>query len=679
MNRLFIVIILTFLTVSSTWGQTPKQIIEKIQSGKAPTPKELTILEKYANTQGEKFASMDESEIEEIEENSHKGPSIKLPKPLAHELNIVAASPGEIVKIAQHLVEKYAPICGANTQKFASDFPNSSSVKAGDFAALLLSAGAGSASVFSAAWSVKQNPSDIVSINNLGAALSGMGDEKTALRVLLYGHSLRPDMSLIEINAAWAFFNLGDIKNAETRLKKLTLDDDVGASAYLGLAAIEETRNNQTSAAVYYKKADDLQRTPLSFAGVRKSSKKNSSSNSGDGDTGQDSGNHTGGNTQSDTETGVIELPSDLASVPEEEIGKIITFEQTKLAEIRERYLQLIEELKQRAKAYSTTYSGNVLFFFERNYDRETMMIDELDKFYFGEESQFEKIREKAIDNNLEKSLKILNVYNTEYSVLANKLAATSDEHSSKMILYQMCKLSQRTYKSLYELYYVNNSKWSNSLNHAIKSYYSSTNQIFSNIYDPLLLDILNVQRQLLIVGLKTELNIYQGWAMGYAKNYKELECVPPPPPPAPAPKESNLEDAKSIKCPLGNGRGFSVGVVSMKLDCSSIEVSGGQGLLTSIKYDFKNDQTTIFLGVGVKKEGVVLSGELSGGCVMTFDGNNSLTDIGVKGSAKGSVGTLSTEFSGRAMALSGVKGEWEGLSAETSNLGNKFGIIVNP
>jgi len=137
------------------------------------------------------------------------------------------------------------------------------------------------------------------------------------------------------------------------------------------------------------------------------------------------------------------------------------------------------------------------------------------------------------------------------------------------------------------------------------------------------------------------------------------LGCIEPEPP---APPDAAINEAGAAKkkpepCPLGDGIQAGVGAFSFELTCTFVKVSGGEGILASVKRDFVKHETTLWAGVGAKAEygHGNLTAEATVGAEITI-GQNTVKDVGFTSSVKAGVGGLmETEISGRIALDSGA------------------------
>jgi hypothetical protein len=136
------------------------------------------------------------------------------------------------------------------------------------------------------------------------------------------------------------------------------------------------------------------------------------------------------------------------------------------------------------------------------------------------------------------------------------------------------------------------------------------------------------------------------------------MDCVEPEPPQPPEDVSDPKLPQKGAKdCPLGeNGIGGGIGVLSFELSCDHVKLSGGEGLLWSVKRDFNRHETTIWGGIGVKGEygRETLTAEATMGVEITIGQGDALKDLAFTSSVKAGVaGLAEAEISGR-FALEG-------------------------
>jgi hypothetical protein len=90
--------------------------------------------------------------------------------------------------------------------------------------------------------------------------------------------------------------------------------------------------------------------------------------------------------------------------------------------------------------------------------------------------------------------------------------------------------------------------------------------------------------------------------------------------------------------------------ILDIKIDCRSVTLSGGEGLLGELKYDIHSHSGELFFGVGIKAEGpgLYVGGAGVGpkvfglgaklGVSLAFDGSGNFTDAGFTSAAEGNI-----------------------------------------
>lgn len=101
----------------------------------------------------------------------------------------------------------------------------------------------------------------------------------------------------------------------------------------------------------------------------------------------------------------------------------------------------------------------------------------------------------------------------------------------------------------------------------------------------------------------------------------------------------------QEMECPLSFT--LPVGIGKMQMSCDKFSISGGEGAVFKYEKDFKTNQSTLSVGIGLTLElgpkfgGVSagVSAGLSETAFITFDGNNGIADAGLKNEARASAG----------------------------------------
>jgi tetratricopeptide (TPR) repeat protein len=161
-----------------------------------------------------------------------------------------------------------------------------------------------------------------------------------------------------------------------------------------------------------------------------------------------------------------------------------------------------------------------------------------------------------------------------------------------------------------------------------------------------------------------------------YYETAKEISQATPDNTPPSKVDSTKVPKKKEPSCPFEKTPfSFGGGAATATLDCESIEVEGGEGIVGAAKYNFKKKETTLFLGVGYEARlgtdqlGAGAAGKVGG--YATFDQNGNVTDGGVK--ANISAGT----HAGPATQSVGAEFRGSAVTGPSVDFVNQIGIGV--
>lgn len=245
-----------------------------------------------------------------------------------------------------------------------------------------------------------------------------------------------------------------------------------------------------------------------------------------------------------------------------------------------------------------------------------------------------------------------------EYCLKQVEAKVKKVQYEIDLLLFQMCKLQKKDLESSFSAACKNYALVSGAMKEAISDFYAFTNPTIERMYAPSLNEYYNLFRELAVL---SHLKIAAGFAVGIppvANQLNELVCVEPKPPRPPSPPaDPSLPTKEKKECPLGeNGIGGGIGPLSFELSCEHVKLSGGEGILWSVKRDFNKHETTLWGGVGAKGEygSGNVSLEATLGMEITLGQGDSVKDVAFTSSVKAGVGGLAEgEVSGR-FALEG-------------------------
>ncbi len=677
---------LTFAFVACAQMQIPRdisRILEKAKSGKELTEQESARLEQWGESMEKQANALDRQTDKgklqvQATTNKHN------PCPEKAELSLLPSLTRDTyVEFAQSLMAAYGPKTG-DLQKLRLMLERSSKKTDGaDMGAAFVMTGAGSASVYAIAWSAVQTPDDVLTANNLGVALKDMGEYSKAIRVLQYADRLKPDIGLILCNLGWAYREAGDNTNATLMFEKALRTAPKMSSPYLGLGLIAQCENNPLKAEQYLRKALGQRYSAVGFGAMKQAQAAKSPS--------QSQGSQPRPLTDEKGNSEGVKVP-DLPVY--EDIGRMAGQEQPikrYLSSLDARKRQLTSDLlsvserirKQQLRASKDPDNAMV---FTRDFSKEIMLFSDITELLFGENSNYGQALNqgaKIMENNsnlleqhmptitqlMEQSLRL----QEELTALLKKLEACGDneycqkkvgaeirqvQYQLDQVMFRICKEQKRDLESSFSAGCKNYTLVSNALKEAIPDYYAFTNPIIERMYAPSLNEYYNLYREMMTV---IHLEIAAGFASGlpgYADQLNQMICVEPEPPepPGEAP-DPELPSKKKKDCPLGeNGIGGGIGPLSFELSCDHVKLSGGEGLLWSVKRDFNKHETTIWGGVGVKGEygNGNLTAEATMGVEVTIGQGDAVKDVAFTSSVKAGVGGLAEgEINGR-FALEG-------------------------
>lgn len=153
------------------------------------------------------------------------------------------------------------------------------------------------------------------------------------------------------------------------------------------------------------------------------------------------------------------------------------------------------------------------------------------------------------------------------------------------------------------------------------------------------------------------------------------IQAVAEEPPPGECMIEMTTEEADAIisakhdialNCPEWLRLRYDIGLFTLKADCSKFSVEGGEGLLAGYEKSFKTGVCTLSAGIGEKANFQnAVNATLKQMIYISFDNNNQLTDLGLRGSSQ--VGT----------GIGGLEGDYSiGLHSGFSAAVNGKGIL---
>ena len=692
---LLLLVALTFAFAVCAQMQIPAEIsriLEKAKSGKELSEQENTRLEQWGASMEKQFDALDK---QTNKKDPHATPT-PTPKPQGADAKSNEPCPEKVdisslsaltrekyVELARSLMTIYGPKTG-DLQKLNRILEQSAKPTDGaDMGAAFVMTGAGSASVYAIAWSAARSPDDLLTANNLGVALKDMGEYAKAIQVLQYADQLKPNIGLILCNLGWVYWEAGDQTHAALLFEKALKTAPKMSSPYLGLGLIARCEKNPLKAEQYLRKALGQRYSAAGVIAMKQAQAAKPPS--------QNQGSQPRPLVDEKGDTGGLDIP-DLPVY--EDVGRMAGQEPSfsrYFAQLGARKQQLLSDLlsaseRIRNQQLHASKDPDNAMVFQRDFSKELMQFSDVTMLLFGENSNYGRaVQEgsKLLENNakiLEQHLPTITQYQEQSLRLQERMLMLLEEaagcggneaclkqveakvkklqYESDQLLFRLCKLQKGDMESTFSAGSKNYTLVSGALKEAIPDFYAFTNPIIERMYAPSLNEYYNLYREMMAV---IHLEIAAGMAASLpplADQLNQMICVEPEPPqPSEEIADPSLPKKEKQDCPLGeNGIGGGIGVLSFELSCDHVKLSGGEGILWSVKRDFNKHETTIWGGVGVKGEygrgNVTVEANI--GMEITFGQGDAVKDVAFTSSVKAGVGGLAeAEINGR-FALEG-------------------------
>ncbi len=670
-----------------------KRIIQKNNSGQELTEAEEEAMDKWMDSMDEKNSDDAKPATGTAKPVSSVGVGTQgmCPKPLTVKPKIVPLTREGYVTMAKSLMAAYGPKVGSSLPELKGMLESSDkSTDGSDMGAMFMMVGAGSATIYSTAWSAAKNPDDLLTANNLGVALKDMGEFVKALQILMYADKLKPNIALVITNMGWVYREMGDADNAIIMFNRALQLEPEMSSAQLGLGLAYECQGNHAQATVYLRKALAASNSAVGIAAYRQSKAAQPESQSG-----QQSG-PVSSEKGSAENFSVPDLPISEDKGTLIQTKSTLTGYQQRLSSRMNRLITEYQSLSRtvRQQSIRAKKDADNSIVFSRDFSRELFMLQDINELLWGENSNWgmkvkeatkwcEKASKNAADDipvaaqMNERMMQLLNEQTrlmerylidlpacgdndpcckkVEAKLKADLLPITTEMEE---ISFRSCKLQKGELDIFCAYQYKAWNLVSEELKRTGRDYYAFTNPILEKIYSPSFNELLNIYREIVIL---THQQYVLGMALGLpdlAEQYNELVCVEPEPPVPPSPAEDpELPKKKQAPCPLGDGISGGVGALSFELSCDHVKLSGGEGLLWSVSRDFNKHETKIWGGVGAKAEygNGNLTGEATVGVELTIGQGDVVKDVALTSSVKAGLGGLvETEISGRLAVQGG-------------------------
>ncbi len=668
----------SFLFVKAQVPSEISKIIEKMKAGTELTESEERTLENWSREMETKY---DNKNVQPKSNGTASGNKISngIKIPSAPEV----LNRESYIALSRSLMLTFGPKSGdlAGLDRLLST--TSKATEGSDYGALFMMEGAGAASVYTCAWSAVREPADILTANNLAIALKNEGEYTKALQILNYANSIKPNIALILANRGWIYFDAGNTDKATVEFNSALKSAPEMTSAFLGLGLIAQMEGNNLKAKEYLRKA---LKDRYSFAGAKAYKQAQQNANT------ENQTNDEPISDEKDNQVSneavrlpVYEQPKKMAP-QEPALRNYLEKVNSKLSSVTKQMNALVQQIqKQQERAMQNPDNALV---YRRDFSKEMMMLEDIELLLWGENSNYgQAVRQSTaqIDNSaaiMEQNSNVMLSYLEKNLELDNKLeplnermiACNGDETCAKIVKkemdpflaekeqinYKICKLSKQQMDVFFSGGYKSLSTLKSKFEETVPDYYAFTNPVLQKIYAPTLNELYNLRIEAKILSEEIAL---ASRALGLAEDaskYNELECIEPEPPESPDGEivEESTPNKKPGPCPLGeDGLQAGVGAFSFELTCTYVKVSGGEGVLASVKRDFVKHETTLWAGVGAKAEygNGNVTAEATIGAEITV-GQNTVKDVAFTSSVKAGIGGLTeTEISGRIAMEAGA------------------------
>ena len=655
------------------------RIIKKMQSGIELTEAEEKTLENYGQEMQNKHGNGTKSYQTK---NAVPSPGKKINASAKIPSALPVLNRESYIKLASSLMQRFGPKSGDLPKLDKLLAKTNKTTEGADYGAIFMMEGAGPASIYACAWSAVKNPLDVLTANNLAVALKNAGDYAKALQILKYVNTIKPEIGLIVSNTGWVYYEAGEYEKAKAEFDNALKASPEMTSPYLGLGLIAQRKGDNLKAKEYLRKA---LKDRYSFTGVKAYQKvqqnttsDNQTNNKPISDEKENSGDYNV------PEIPVYEQPQKM-SPQKEVIQNYVDRINSRLDQVTKKLGSLSELIREQQERAMQNPENSLVY--NRDFAKEIMMFEDIDMLLWGEPGNYGRAVRKSseftgnaqklmeqnstvmssyMERNLQLDEKLAPIYEKMIACNGNEACLKRLEKEAepfiaekKQINFKLCKLGKQQMDMLLAGGYKSLSVLQTQLKETVPDYYAFTNPILNKIYPPALNEFYNLHREAKVLSAEQAL---ASQALGLAEDagkYYELQCIEPEPP-APSDaeiEETNAPEKKPEKCPLGDGLKGGIGAFSFELTCTFVKISGGEGILASVKRDFAKHETTLWAGVGAKAEygHGNLTGEATIGAEITVS-QNAVKDVGLTSSVKAGVGGLmETEISGRIAMDSGA------------------------
>lgn len=520
---------------------------------------------------------------------------------------------------------------------------------------------------------VKAIPDDTLSSTNFGGYLRIIDSIATSLPVLLYANSLFDKSPVILTQIGCSYMELKDFKQAESYLKQaLKIDSDFG-QAHSALCDLYISQNRLQDAILEL------------FAGVKGMGVSYSKASQNYAYLQQQAENS---DTKEDfwDETRKQLNPDDALAplVPEDKRLKMPKFEMcpsvvdwmegggypaavqatngfvAKMSSFSEEFLEIHKQVP--------SLPPNAIL---RDFPNERFALDCITEYFFYESQKESNKYQKKIDEMMEKIGAEAEDYFSRKEQWVKEMASCMEgcgndgyclEECHRVYCTKECPAAIRFNGNL-EGYFKDFKKaFQNTKTNQEKildDLYAFTEQWFSKIESEYWSRIYAYEIQR--VALSAIGNTYAAYSQPFmfpAHNDCGNDCsVFANPYPRP-PEEVEEKNPKANNCPGDSKISLGIGFCGIDLECESIEFGCSAGVSMSVKRDFKNKNSTLFIGAGGELDLIGAGANINAGVTITRADSGKITDAGGKFEMGGSLGPFGKSYEMSATIMEGSKFE---------------------
>jgi len=523
---------------------------------------------------------------------------------------------------------------------------------------------------------VKAMPTDTLSINNFGAYLRIIDSINTSVPVLLYANKLYSQSPIILTQLGCSYFELGDMKQAEFYLKEALKNDPDFGQAHTALCDLYIQQNRLQDAILEL------------FAGVKGIGFSYSKASSNFAFLQSQAENSPGGESEKEKfweETrSQMNPPDALASlVPEVDRLKMPGFDSpqkvsdwmegggygsavqsyksfhAQLMKFNSQFLQVHEEVPD--------LPPNAVL---RDYPNERFALDCITEYFFQasdeEADEFMVLAEeimKSVWAAQEAYLDNKERYVEEYKNCAEGCGGDGYclEECHRKYCSRECpaaNMLNREIQGYYEDYLNLFQTTVNSQKKILDDLYAFSGQWFAKIESPYWSRIYAYEIQKVALSIIGNTFVAHQYAFPFSVGQEcGTDCSVYANPALIPPDEVVEKKPRGNDCPKDKKLDIGLAMCSIAFDCESVEFGCAAGAAFSLKKNFVNKSTTVFVGAGAEVGVGFAKASGTAGFTMTRHANGDL-DVGVKGEVTGKIGAVGKNYEGTVTVMEGPKSD---------------------